>query len=434
MRRCPTTTRSSSGITSTLTRPRARPCSDRFAEGIAAWVSEVASDPDRGGFYASQDADVGLDDDGDYFTWTLKEVEETLPPEDARIISLYYNVEPRGEMHHNPAKNVLFVDATPAAIARRLDLEEDYVAERIAAAKETMLQARALRAVPYVDTTVYSGWNGMMASAHLEAYKGLGLESCRDSALKAIDRLIDEAYKPGRGFYHSLVDDEARVDGLLDDQIHMARALLDAHEATAESKYLALAQELMDFTIEHFWDDIESGFFDLADFKRGSVGLEEADKPIQDSPTPGTNSLAALTLDRLYYLTHREEYRDKAEQTLKLFGPMAGQYGLFASTYFLALDQHLNPPAHAVIVGPYSDPLTQSLWKKALATYRPYKIVSLYDPEKSDPSLLPPAVQGMMSRDVGPQAYVCAGNTCALPTNDPAVLETNLRTFGHPPR
>ena len=81
------------------------------AEGIAAWVSEAASDPDRGGFYASQDADVGLDDDGDYFTWTLREVEETLPPEDARIISLYYNVEPRGEMHHNPAKNVLFVDA-----------------------------------------------------------------------------------------------------------------------------------------------------------------------------------------------------------------------------------------------------------------------------------------------------------------------------------
>ena len=405
-----------------------------ISEGIVRWVSEVASDPDRGGFYASQDADVGLDDDGDYFTWTLKEVEQTLPPEDARIISLYYNVEPRGEMHHNPAKNVLFVDASPEAIARRLDLEEDYVAERIAAAKETMLQARALRPEPYVDATVYSGWNGMMASAYLEAYRGLGLESCRDSALKAIDRLIAEAYKPGRGFFHSLVDGEAEVDGLLDDQVHMARALLDAHEATADTRYLALAQELMDFTMEHFWDDIESGFFDLADFKRGSVGLEEADKLIQDSPTPGTNSVAALTLDRLYYLTHREEYREKAEQTLKLFGSVAGQYGLFASTYFLALDQHLNPPAHAVIVGPNSDPLTLTLWKKALSTYRPHKIVSLYDPNKSDPSLLPPAVQGMMSRDVGPQAYVCAGNTCALPTNDPAVLEANLRTFGLPTR
>lgn len=404
------------------------------AEGIVRWVAEVASDPDRGGFYASQDADVGLDDDGDYFTWTVKEVEEALSSEDAQIISLHYNVEPRGEMHHNPAKNVLFVDSTPEAIARLLQLDEDYVCERIAAAKQTLFEARALRPVPYVDKTVYSGWNGMMASAHLEAFKGLGTESCKVSALKALDRLIDEAYKPGRGFYHSLVDGEAKVDGLLDDQIHMARALIDAHEATSEPHYLALSQELMDFTIQHFWDDIEGGFFDLADFKRGSVGLEEAEKPIQDSPTPGTNSVAALTLDRLYYLTHREEFRDKAEQTLKLFGPTGAQYGLFASTYFLALEQHLNPPAHAVIVGPDSDPLIQSLWKKALATYRPHKLVSLYDPDKSDMKLLPPAVQGMMSRDTGPQAYVCAGNACALPTDDPEVLEANLKTFGLQPR
>ena len=138
----------------------------------------------------------------------------------------------------------------------------------------------------------------------------------------------------------------------------------------------------MDFTIEHFWDDIEGGFFDLADWKLGSVGLEGAEKPIQDSPTPGTNSVAALTLDRLYYLTHREEYREKAEQTLKLFGPIGAQYGLFASTYFLALEQHLNPPAHAVIVGTEDDALTRELWSKALSTYRPNKLVSLYDPDK----------------------------------------------------
>ena len=37
----------------------------------------------------------------------------------------------------------------------------------------------------------------------------------------------------------------------------------------------------------------------------------------------------------------------------------------------------------------------------------------------------------MMSRMPGP-GYVCAGNTCALPTNDPAVLEANLKTFGLP--
>ncbi|HET7039749.1 MAG TPA: DUF255 domain-containing protein, partial [Gemmatimonadales bacterium] len=41
----------------------------RTTEGIVAWVMTVLSDP-AGGYFASQDADVGLDDDGDYFTWT----------------------------------------------------------------------------------------------------------------------------------------------------------------------------------------------------------------------------------------------------------------------------------------------------------------------------------------------------------------------------
>ena len=38
------------------------------------------TDHELGGFYASQDADINLDDDGDYFTWTLDEAKAVLPP------------------------------------------------------------------------------------------------------------------------------------------------------------------------------------------------------------------------------------------------------------------------------------------------------------------------------------------------------------------
>ena len=48
------------------------------AEGIIAWVDATLSDRERGGFYASQDADYSLEDDGDYFTWTLEEVRARL--------------------------------------------------------------------------------------------------------------------------------------------------------------------------------------------------------------------------------------------------------------------------------------------------------------------------------------------------------------------
>ena len=50
----------------------------RIAEEIAAWLLTTMCDREQGGFYASQDADINLDDDGDYFTWTLAEARMAL--------------------------------------------------------------------------------------------------------------------------------------------------------------------------------------------------------------------------------------------------------------------------------------------------------------------------------------------------------------------
>src|SRR3990170_9119799 len=50
-------------------------------EGIVRWVETTLSDPGCGGFYASQDADVGPDDDGDYLTWSLEELGAGRPDE-----------------------------------------------------------------------------------------------------------------------------------------------------------------------------------------------------------------------------------------------------------------------------------------------------------------------------------------------------------------
>ena len=344
-----------------------------IAEGIIGYVTDVASDTERGGFYASQDADISLHDDGDYFTWTLKEVEETLPPEETKVVSLYYNIYPSGEMRENPAKNVLFVDMEPRAIAEKLDMGQEEVEDLLTKGKKTLLEARGKRPTPFVDRTLYTNWNGMMASAFIESYKALGIEACMDQALKTIERLLDEAYVPGSGFYHSLVDGSARIDGLLDDQVQIAQALLDAHEATGDPRYLDTARELMDYTIDAFWDEAHGGFYDVARSKGPSVGLKVAEKPIQDSPTPGSNAVAILALDRLHHLTQRQEYRDKVELSLKAFGQRCAQYGLYASTYFLALDYHISPPAHVIIVGARSAEATQKLWPHGPCHLSPQK-------------------------------------------------------------
>jgi len=49
------------------------PISRTPAREIVGWLDSTLTDREHGGFYASQDADINLDDDGDYFTWTLDE-------------------------------------------------------------------------------------------------------------------------------------------------------------------------------------------------------------------------------------------------------------------------------------------------------------------------------------------------------------------------
>src|SRR5690606_11738752 len=89
------------------------------ARGIVGWVMDVLARPD-GGYGASQDADAGPDDDGDYFTWSREEAAAVLDPATLEIAAAHWDIGTAGEMHHDPSRNVLFVDATADALAHRL--------------------------------------------------------------------------------------------------------------------------------------------------------------------------------------------------------------------------------------------------------------------------------------------------------------------------
>ncbi|MGH9669818.1 MAG: thioredoxin domain-containing protein, partial [Terriglobales bacterium] len=97
------------------------------ARDIVRWMDEWLTDRERGGFFASQDADIDLEDDGDYFTWTLEETRAALTEEETTIVELHYDIGEVGEMHHNEAKNVLHVRASVEDIAVRMGTQPDRV-------------------------------------------------------------------------------------------------------------------------------------------------------------------------------------------------------------------------------------------------------------------------------------------------------------------
>jgi uncharacterized protein len=401
------------------------------AEGIISWVNELLSNQQRGGFYASQDADQTLDDDGDYFTWTLAEVRAALTPAESRAIEIYYDVEPQGEMHHNPEKNVLWIAAPVGQLARDLKISDADAALLLARAKGKLLDARRRRhPTPAVDTTIYVAWNAMFLSAYLQAARVLERGDCRIFALKTLDRLLAEAWDDSQGFLHRAGG--GRLDGSLDDQVFAAAALLDAYEMTLDRRYFDTAERSMRIAIERFGDPEAGGFFDRAKDAAAMGGLEVRRKALQDSPTPGANGVAAIVLDRLYAFTGEHLYQEWAEKTLEAFAGRIRQYGIFAATYGLAVLLHLRGVLLVVILGAANDPQSAALESAAHEVYRFGKSVLRVTPENIAAASLAPALRQTLPNidATKPQALICVETTCYPPITDPAELKSLLLNIG----
>ena len=398
------------------------------AESIIAWVNGTLSDRANGGFFASQDADYSLDDDGDYFTWTLEEVRAVLTTEESRAIELYYDVEANGEMHHNPAKNVLWVARELDEVGQTLNGDFDSVSQLVLGAEFKMLEARKKRPTPYIDKTMYVSWNAMFVSAYLEAERILAESShlgCKEFALKTMDRMVREAWNEVEGFGHRIGGPSLR--GSLDDQVFGVMALLDAYEATLNGKYFLAAQRTMDLTIEKYGDAEGGGFFDRACDAPAMGGLDVRRKPFQDSPTPSANSVAAMALTRMHAFTDDSKYQDWAERTLDAFAGVAPQYGLYAATYGLAAILFAEHPAQVVITGAEGDGSAHKLEEAANSVFRFGKAVLRVTP-KATVENLPAALRQTLPHLPKDRAValVCARSTCLPPTSDPEELKRIL--------
>jgi hypothetical protein len=428
------------------------------ARGIIRWMDEWLSDRKRGGFYASQDADISMEDDGDYFTWTLDEARAVLTEEEAQVAALHYDINEIGEMHHNPAKNVLYVRAPVEEIARRMSVAPERVTELLASAKKKMYVARLLRPTPYVDKTVYVGWSSLCISAYLEAAKVLGLEEPRRFALHSLDRVLAEAWKSVRdrsaGAGESAAPAQAvptpavatrllhvvaysdpkaahrEVSGLLDDYAFTALACLDAYEATADLSYFKFAHAICDAMIVKFSDATSGGFFDSeppADGKALGV-LATRRKPLQDSPTPAGNPMAAIALLRLHQYSGDATYRDQAEQTLETFAGIAGQYGIFAATYGVAVAHFLQPHVQVVVIGQSAgDATAAELYATAASAFSFGKSVLRLTSNEAVAANLPPALAATIPNLPGLAsgktfAVLCSGFSCQPPVVDAGEL------------
>lgn len=396
------------------------------------WVDRVLGGRDGRGFYASQDADVGLDDDGDYFTWTVEEVRAALG-DDAETMLIYYAVDAAGDMHERPGRNVLHVPKRPDEVARLLGIQPVRLGAIVASSRGRLLAARQRRTAPRVDRTVFADLNGMMIDAYLTTWQRLGDASARQTALRTLDHLLGTLRDERGVFAHYRGGDGAlRRVGLLADQAWMARALVGAYAATAEGKYLAAAETLADYILADL--TAADGAFWTAPkpATTGPTAIEPA-RSWEDSPSRSAASVAAGVLIDLAHVTGRQVLAAAGAKALKSFaGGVQREWGVFLGGYATALEHHLHGPRSVVVVGPSASRETQALAAAARRAYVPGGLVFVLDPARAEPA----ALLKRLGYPAGerPVGYVCHGKACLAPAASAAELAERIAQLAAAPR
>ncbi len=395
-------------------------------QGILRWMEDVMIDP-AGGYRASQDADVSAGDDGDYFTWTAEEARAASSPDEFAVLAQYYDIGQRGEMHHDPRRNVLWIDRSMQDIAADLNLTVDQVEACLTSGLRSLTRARAKRPAPFVDPTLYASWNGMMVSAMLAATDLVPRAELREHAIRTLERLFSAAVATDHGLElpHAI---GGSVTGMLDDQVQCAQAALDVFERTGVSPWLERAATVM----THVWSAYRATDGGLRDARRdrSEEGLLSQELvPVQDTPTPSPNGTAAIVLSRLAELTGNAAWRSRRDELLGALAGAAAELSLYGATLLRAIDWAVAPVTHVVIVGG-EDAVALDLVRAAHATYRPRKVVRRLAPAAAIDDL--PTHLAAMLDGASPRAYVCVGTQCAAPTSTPKELETTLRSFARP--
>ena len=394
----------------------------RVARRTLAWIARDMTAPGGAGFYASQDADVGLDDDGDFFTWTAAEVRAALS-DDADVLIYFYDVDDIGDMRERPGRNVLHTPKTLAQAAALLEADPDELARRIDSANDTLLTARLERPKPHVDRTVFADLNGMMIHAHLTAWQRLGDDDALSAALAATDHLLADLRDERGVFAHFRRGDELVGTGLLADQAWMLRALVDAFAATGRNEYLAAARLVGDYILA----ELVAGDGALLSAPARTSSDPAALHPSQswqDAPMRSGASVAAQAMIDLAYLTGDDRYRAAAVKALAGFAGVSSDWALFVAGYATAADHSLHGPRTVVVLGPADDDRTAALAAEARRAYIPGGLVMQLDP--ADPFHHDLLERMGYTGIEGPAALVCAGKQCLTPAATPAELRDRL--------
>jgi hypothetical protein len=372
----------------------------RRAYETVAWLEREMT-TEEGAFSASLDAD-SEGEEGKFYVWSYDEVIRQLGIEDGEFFARHYDVTPAGNFEDHNILNRL--KAPPSS-----DADET----RLAALREKLLSARALRVRPGLDDKVLADWNGLMIAALANTGAMLDEPRWLEMAHRDFDFIAHNMARGDR-LGHSWRQGQLKFPGLASDYAAMIRAALALYEATGRADVLERALQWQQ-ALDRDYINAETGTYYLT--AADAEGLVVRPAATTDEATPNHNAVAAQNLIRLAVLSDDDSCRDKADRLIAAVAPIIAENLYMHLAMLNAIDLRLRA-AEIVVTGQGAG--ADALLAAARRLPPLDRVVLHAASAQALPSDHP--ARAKLSAAPEPQAFVCVGETCSLPVTDPAAL------------
>ena len=404
-----------------------------IAEDTLDYVSRNLANKD-GGFYSAEDAESALEhskpdikEEGAYYLWDKRVIEDILTYDEARIFNYYFGIEPFGNTLSDPHnvfrnENVLYIANDVHDTAKKFSKTVEEISTILNECKQKLRKVRNKRPRPHLDDKILTSWNGLMISAFARGYQLTKKDIYLQEAVNSAEFIKRNLFNAERNILlHRYRDGESKYDGSLTDYAFPIFGLLDLYEASFDAKHLEFAVKLNTIAVDKFYDNSSGGFFDIPEEEKDIIFKT---KESYDGAEPSGNSMQILNMIKIGLITEDSSLTEKAEKSLRLFYNEISKLPFSSPQMLYTLNYFLKTPKEIIISGDLDSSKTNEMLDEIRHTYLPNKIL-LYADEKL--KSISPFIKNIVEKKGDTYVYVCENYQCELPVDDPKKLKELLK-------
>ncbi len=313
--------------------------------------------------------------------------------------------------------NILYLNRSTQELAEDLKMSPEKLQKRLKGIRQKLFAEREKRVHPYKDDKILTDWNGLMIAALAQGARVLDEPRYGRAAKRAADFILENMVNNEGRLLHRYRQGEAGISGHIDDYVFLTWGLLELYETTFEVAYLERALDLNTEALEHFWDQVNGGFYFTAD---DGEKLLVRQKESYDGAIPSGNSVGMLNLLRLGRITANAELEVMAAKIGSALSESVRQAPSGHTQLMSAVDFGAGPAYEVVIAGKAGAQDTQQMLKALRGRFIPNKVVVLRDIEHDTSAIERLAEYTKYQDSIEGKATVCVceNYNCKLPTTD----------------